>query len=150
MSLNQPLRRSGPASRRYQGAFPPRFAPRGTREASFAHGSVFRHKRPCETYHEEVGSVFVQQLFEVPEQVSFISRLCAIEMHSVLAGKVRIGEITAEAMELARRRFRADARRRRFHVVALRTRTSTPRRGCLLGMDGLDYEPLMRCNSPWP
>jgi hypothetical protein len=61
-------------------------------------------------YHEEVGSVFVQQLFEVPEQVSFISRLCAIEMHSVLAGKVRIGEITAEAMELARRRFRADAR----------------------------------------
>lgn len=73
-------------------------------------------------YHEEVGSAFIQQLFEIPEQVSFISRLGAIEMHSVLAGKVRIGEITPEAMELARQRFRADARRRRFHVAALRAR----------------------------
>jgi hypothetical protein len=32
------------------------------------------------------------------------------------------GEITAEAMELARRRFRADTRKRRFRVVALRVR----------------------------
>ena len=59
-------------------------------------------------YHEEVGSAAVQQLFEVPDQVSFISRLGALEMHSVLAGKVRTGEITADSMELARRKFRAD------------------------------------------
>ncbi len=73
-------------------------------------------------YHEEAGSAFIQELFEIPEQVSFISRLGAIEMHSVLAGKVRTGEITAEAMELARLRFRADVRKRLFRVVALRSR----------------------------
>jgi predicted nucleic acid-binding protein len=72
-------------------------------------------------YHE-VGSAFIQQLLGIPGQVSFISRLGAIEMHSVLAGKVRIGEITQEAMELARGRFLADARRRLFRVAALRAR----------------------------
>ena len=71
-------------------------------------------------YHEEVGSAVVQRLVEIPDQVSFISGLGALEMHSVLAGKVRTGEITAEAMDMARRRFRADARKRRFRVMALR------------------------------
>jgi predicted nucleic acid-binding protein len=71
-------------------------------------------------YHEEVGSAVVRHLVEIPDQVSFISRLGVLEMHSALAGKLRTGEITAEAMELARRRFRGDIRERRFRVVALR------------------------------
>lgn len=90
-------------------------------------------------YHDEIGSGFVQQLFEKPEQVSFISRLGAVEMCSVLAGKVRAGETTAEAGELARRRFRADARERLFQVVALRARhyESAERLLTLHGQSGL-------------
>jgi hypothetical protein len=73
-------------------------------------------------YHLEVGSSFVEQLFEIPGQISFVSRLGVIEMHSVLAGKLRTGEVTAEGTELGRRRYRADVRARRFQVVALRAR----------------------------
>ncbi len=85
-------------------------------------GLFFDTSALAKLYHQEIGSAFVEQLVEIPEQVSLISRLGAIEIHSVLASKVRAGEITAEAMELTRRRFRADARKRRFQVVALRAR----------------------------
>ena len=73
-------------------------------------------------YHEELGSAAVQELFGVPDQAPYISRLGAIEMHSVLAGKMRTGEIANDAMELARRRFRSDVRKRRLRVVAMRVR----------------------------
>lgn len=43
-------------------------------------------------------------------------------MQSVLAGKLRSGEISPAALELARRRFRSDIRKKRFRVVTLRLR----------------------------
>lgn len=72
-------------------------------------------------YHEEIGSAFLEQLL-LKGHTAFLSRLGVIEMHSVLAGKLRTGEITGAALELTRRRFRSDVRKRRFRVVSLRVR----------------------------
>ena len=48
----------------------------------------------AKVYHQEVGSAFMEQLLLRPDQTDFVSRLGVLEMHSVLAGKVRINEIT--------------------------------------------------------
>jgi len=73
-------------------------------------------------YHEEVGSTYLEQLLLQTHRTAFLSRLGVLEMHSVLAGKVRTGEITLEKMDLARRAFRWDVRHRRFRVIALRVK----------------------------
>jgi uncharacterized protein with PIN domain len=71
-------------------------------------------------YHRETGSELVERLVEESAGSCFISRLCVLEMHSVLARKERSGTISAPDLALVRRRFRADVRRRRFRVIALR------------------------------
>lgn len=73
-------------------------------------------------YHQESGSTFLEQLLPRHDRSAFVSRLGVLEMHSVLAGKVRTGEIDPAAMELTRQRFRGELRRRRFRVIALRAR----------------------------
>ncbi|MBL8216021.1 MAG: type II toxin-antitoxin system VapC family toxin [Bryobacterales bacterium] len=72
-------------------------------------------------YHQEVGSEIVDVLLS-PPQTAFVSRLGITEMHSVLAAKVRTRVLTSPDHDLVCRKFRADARRQRFRVVALRAR----------------------------
>ena len=67
-------------------------------------------------YHQEVGTERMEELFSQGENVLVISELAIVEFYSALARKVRIGEITPEAQEEARRNFEADCRRR--YVVA--------------------------------
>ena len=72
-------------------------------------------------YHQEAGTAFVEELLSNAESV-FVSRLGVLEMHSVLAGKVRTRTVTQTYADLMGRRFRSDVRKRRFRVVALRSR----------------------------
>lgn len=73
-------------------------------------------------YHREIGSELVERIVEQSAGTCFISRLCVVEMHSVLALKERSGAILAAESAMVRRKFRGDMRRRRFQVVALRSR----------------------------
>jgi predicted nucleic acid-binding protein len=52
----------------------------------------------------------------------FVSRLGALEMHSVIARKRRVAEISFSDSALVLRRFRDDIRMRRFRVLALGVR----------------------------
>lgn len=67
-------------------------------------------------YHQEDGSQYVERLAAVGGSNAIISRLSLVEMESVLAIKVRTGELDAEGRELARRRLRADVAQRRIKV----------------------------------
>lgn len=59
-------------------------------------------------YHPEVGSAEVDRLWADPTRGLFVSRLSAVEMVSVFAGKVRAGAITLQDFDALRRRFAAD------------------------------------------
>ena len=72
-------------------------------------------------YHTEIRTGFVENLLEREHSV-FVSRLGAVEMQSVLSGKVRTRAIAKADAELAHLKFRADVRKRRIRVVALRNR----------------------------
>jgi len=67
-------------------------------------------------YHHESGSEYVERLVAVRESNTIISRLSLVEMESVLAIKVRTGELDAGGRELARRRLRADVAQSRIGV----------------------------------
>lgn len=69
-------------------------------------------------YHKESGSEYMDRILEQPESRSVISHLSIVELESVLAIKTRTGEIDEQALQVARRRFRADIARQRL-VVAL-------------------------------
>jgi predicted nucleic acid-binding protein len=59
-------------------------------------------------YHQESGSEYMDRLLERQGSRSLISNLSIVELESVLAIKTRTGEIDSQALEIARRRFRAD------------------------------------------
>jgi len=59
-------------------------------------------------YHAEVGSAQVDRLWDDPGRGLFISRLSALEIVSVFAGKVRAGAIAVADFQALRRRFSAD------------------------------------------
>jgi len=67
-------------------------------------------------YHEEAGSQYVERLLTPPEHNVIVSRLSLVEMESVLAIKIRTGEIDAEGRELVRRRLRADLAQGRLRL----------------------------------
>ena len=67
-------------------------------------------------YHREVGSEYVERLLSASEQNIVLSRLSLVEMESVLAIKVRTGELDIEGRELARRRLRADLAQGRLRL----------------------------------
>jgi len=69
-------------------------------------------------YHQEVGTARMEELFSQEENVLVISELAIVEFYSTLARKVRIGEITPEALEEAHRNFESDCRQR-FVVAPL-------------------------------
>jgi predicted nucleic acid-binding protein len=59
-------------------------------------------------YHAEAGSAEVDRLWNDPAHGLFVSRLFALEIVSVFAGKVRAGAISAADFQALRRRFSAD------------------------------------------
>ena len=67
-------------------------------------------------YHLESGSEYMDRILEQPGSSSLITHLSVVELESVLAIKQRTGEISPEALEIARRRFRADLAQRRLLV----------------------------------
>ena len=68
-------------------------------------------------YTSESGTAKVDGIFGDPEKDILISRLGAVEWHSVLARKARAGEITRGAYQKARGRFYADVRTRRLRLA---------------------------------
>lgn len=68
-------------------------------------------------YHKEIGSEHMDRILEERGSRSIISHLSIVEMDSVLAIKMRTGEIDEPAMEIARRRFRADLAQQRLLVA---------------------------------
>ena len=67
-------------------------------------------------YHSEVGSQHVERLLAASGQNTVVSRLSLVEIESVLAIKVRTGELDVEGRELARRRLRADLAQGRLRL----------------------------------
>jgi predicted nucleic acid-binding protein len=67
-------------------------------------------------YHREDGSQYVERLVGVRGSSTIISRLSLVEMESVLAIKVRTGELDVGGRELARRRLRADVAQGRIRL----------------------------------
>jgi hypothetical protein len=59
----------------------------------------------------------MDRIFEQPGSRLLISHLSIVELESVLAIKIRTGEIDQQAQEIARRRFRADLAQRRLLVA---------------------------------
>jgi len=68
-------------------------------------------------YHAEAGTAEVDRLWNDPAASLFISRLCAVEIVSAFAGKVRAGEIAATDFTILLRRFAADARKKSFTTI---------------------------------
>ena len=59
----------------------------------------------------------MDRILEQPDSRSLISHLSIVEFESVLAIKTRTGEIDQPALNVARRRFRADLARQRLTVA---------------------------------
>jgi hypothetical protein len=59
-------------------------------------------------YHGEIGSAEIDELWNDRARPLFISRLSALEIISVFAGKMRAGTISEVDFDVLRRRFSAD------------------------------------------
>jgi predicted nucleic acid-binding protein len=70
-------------------------------------------------YRQEAGSDFVDRLISERGSRHLISRLTLVEMESVFALKVRMGEIDRQAAVMARRRLEADLGRQRLLMAAV-------------------------------
>jgi uncharacterized protein len=70
-------------------------------------------------FHPEVGTPVIDSLLGVPDDVHAISRFTVIELHSVLAKKVRTGALTTTEFNAIARRFRGDVGARRLRVIRL-------------------------------
>ena len=73
----------------------------------------------CKHYHAETGTNKVDRLLGITGSIFFISRLAFVEVHSVFAKKVRMGQLTLIEGESATRRFRADIARKLLRVIRL-------------------------------
>ncbi len=73
-------------------------------------------------YHQEVGTEWVERIFNDSNNTIIISELSTVEFSSTLAKKVRMQEITTEAKEEALKNFRKDCRER-FIISPLDTTT---------------------------
>lgn len=67
-------------------------------------------------YHKETGSEYMDRVLTEPGSRCVISRLSIVEMESVLAIKVRTGDIDTRDIEIARRCLRTDLNHRRLLV----------------------------------
>src|SRR5580704_7275134 len=71
-------------------------------------GSFLDTSALAKRYHVESGSLAMDELWADDASPLFISRLGAVEVISVFAGKVRTGALTGEDFQAVRRRFLAD------------------------------------------
>ena len=67
-------------------------------------------------YHQEAGSDYLERIVQQSGSQAVISRLSLVEMESVFAIKVRVGEIDHAAQDIARRRLRADVAQGRLRI----------------------------------
>ena len=67
-------------------------------------------------YHQEEGSQLVENLLDQPAWTVVVSRLSLVEIESVIAIKVRTGELDVAGQEFSRRRIRADISQGRIRV----------------------------------
>ena len=88
-------------------------------------------------YHVEVGSAEIDQLWNDPGHELFVSRLSALEISSVFAGKIRAGVISVPDFDSLRRRFASDM-----------TKTKRLKSVRLLVRHYQDAERLMRLHGP--
>jgi len=70
-------------------------------------------------YHAETGTAKVDALLATPGSSHTVSRLGVVELHSVLAKKVRTGLLSEPDFERLTRRFRQDVRAKRLYVIRL-------------------------------
>src|SRR5438445_9734952 len=70
-------------------------------------------------YHPEVGTRKVDAILREPSSQHFLSRLGAVEMLSVFAGKVRTGVLTLPAFETLRRRLLTDLTHRLVQAIRM-------------------------------
>ncbi len=63
-------------------------------------------------YHKEVGTQVVEELYENPNNTLYISQLSKVEFVSTLFKKLRLKEITIEALQLAENKFAYDCKKR--------------------------------------
>ena len=82
-------------------------------------GYFFDTSAVSKHYHEEPGTEKVDELLAVAGSSHVISRLSVIELHSVFAKKVRMGQLGQPDFERLSRRFRADVAKKMLRVVRL-------------------------------
>lgn len=70
-------------------------------------------------YHAEIGTPKVDAMLASAGGTHFISRLAGVELYSVFAKKVRMGQLTTVAFQQIIRRFRGDIAAKRLRVVRL-------------------------------
>lgn len=68
-------------------------------------------------YHPEIGTAEVDRLLKEQASRYYISRLSAVEIQSVFAGKARNRIITVDELRKLQKRFAADLSSRRFRVL---------------------------------
>jgi uncharacterized protein with PIN domain len=73
----------------------------------------------AKVYRKELGSELIDRLVAEPGSDRLISRFTILEMESVLALKIRTGEIDEESFFIARRRLEADLGSRRLLVASV-------------------------------
>jgi len=73
-------------------------------------------------YQSERGSDRVEAIFREPQRRIIISRLTAVEMHSVFAGRIRMGILSATDAEALRNHFLNDVATGVLVVVAIADR----------------------------
>lgn len=86
-------------------------------------------------YHAEVGSARVDDLFARPDNHCVVSRLSMVEIHSVVARRIRLREILPSAADAIAAGFLADVRDRRLRVASV-TRNHFRSAAKLLRMHG--------------
>ncbi|MFO0944538.1 MAG: type II toxin-antitoxin system VapC family toxin [Planctomycetota bacterium] len=94
---------------------------------------LFDSSAIAKRYCPEVGSDRVEAILNDAENLSVISRLTLVELHSVFSMKVRRQEISAADFGLLRKRLLADGKQRIFRVAAVTSMTY--RRAVRLLMD---------------
>jgi uncharacterized protein len=99
-NLSQRLRKSDGHSQRSHAISRMMSGPSEKPAAKFSAPVFLDTSAIAKLYHKEIGSEFLEQLVE-KESVVLVSRLGAVEMQSVLSGKVRTRTLTEHDAELA-------------------------------------------------
>ena len=103
-------------------------------------------------YHQEAGTEYMDTVFRDAESTLLISELTIVELHSALAKKIRIREISPAAAEDAARRFRMDCTQMLIvllldSTVLVRAKELIDRYGNMIALRTLDAIQLAACQT---